>query len=147
MKETIPGNFDDILEQYAKQGYRVIALGSKKIHGSTSLRDIKFGLRDQFESNLTFQGLLFFENKLKDESEKTIKTLNECKLRTIMATGDNLMTAVSVGRRCGIVDGEEYSPLYLGDMDDDNKLSWKDGSAVLRFDSSFTTSHILSPKS
>lgn len=38
------------------------------------------------------------ENKLKENSSEVLKTLNECNIRTIMATGDNVLTAISVAR-------------------------------------------------
>jgi cation-transporting ATPase 13A3/4/5 len=38
------------------------------------------------------------ENKLKKETNAIIQELNECKIRTLMATGDNVLTAISVAR-------------------------------------------------
>ena len=43
-----------------------------------------------------------------------------------MATGDNVLTAISVGRECNIIDGE--SEVFLGDVkrDGDNEVVfWK----------------------
>jgi cation-transporting ATPase 13A3/4/5 len=50
------------------------------------------------EKDLTFLGFLVMENKLKPVTANTIETLNKCKVRTIMATGDNTLTAISVAR-------------------------------------------------
>jgi len=38
------------------------------------------------------------ENKLKPITSAVIENLNACKVRTIMATGDNVLTAISVAR-------------------------------------------------
>jgi len=54
--------------------------------------------RADCEKQLTFLGLLVMENKLKKETNGVIKELNDCKIRTIMATGDNVLTAISVAR-------------------------------------------------
>lgn len=54
--------------------------------------------RADYEKDLTFLGLLVMENKLKKETSAVIENLNECKIRTIMATGDNVLTAISVAR-------------------------------------------------
>jgi cation-transporting ATPase 13A3/4/5 len=54
--------------------------------------------RADYEMDLTFLGLLVMENKLKKETSAVIANLNECKIRTIMATGDNVLTAISVAR-------------------------------------------------
>lgn len=47
------------------------------------------------------------ENRMKDVTKGVIDTLNECEVRTIMATGDNVLTAISVAGQCGIVDKED----------------------------------------
>lgn len=70
--------------------------------------------RDSFECDLTFLGIIVMENKLKIQTKPTIKTLNECKIRTIMATGDNMLTAVSVGGQCNIL--EDRKRVYTGDI-------------------------------
>ena len=44
------------------------------------------------------------ENKMKEVTKEVIDTLQEAEVRTIMATGDNVLTAVSVAGQCGIVD-------------------------------------------
>jgi cation-transporting ATPase 13A2 len=59
--------------------------------------------RLECEKGLTFLGLLVMENKLKPETIGAIQILNECKIRTIMATGDNVLTAISVARQCAIL--------------------------------------------
>jgi len=84
--------------------------------------------RDGVESQLTFLGLLIMENKLKKETIGVIKNLNECKVRTIMATGDNVLTAISVARQCAILNDE--SEVFLADVIIDKasgqeKLEWK----------------------
>jgi cation-transporting ATPase 13A3/4/5 len=62
------------------------------------------------------------ENKLKPVTSDTIKTLNSCQIRTIMATGDNTLTAISVARQCQILDKDQE--VYFGDVVN-NKLVWK----------------------
>lgn len=67
-------------------------------------------------------GLLVMENKLKLATKETISNLNDCEIRTIMATGDNTLTAISVGRACNIL-GKDVK-VYFGDIDN-NRLVWK----------------------
>jgi cation-transporting ATPase 13A2 len=43
-----------------------------------------------------------------------IETLQKCKIRTIMATGDNVLTAISVARQCNIIDNEK--DVWLGEI-------------------------------
>lgn len=70
--------------------------------------------RSECEQDLTFLGLLIMENKLKKETNAVIANLNECNIRTIMATGDNVLTAISVARQCSIL--QQESEVYLGDV-------------------------------
>lgn len=80
--------------------------------------------RDEVEKDVTFLGFLIMQNKLKSATVKAIQELNEANIRTIMATGDNMLTALSVGRKCGII--EENKTVYLGDLVGDNEdLNWR----------------------
>ena len=84
----------------------MIALATRCLdEGMTYLNCQSLG-RDIFEQRLTFLGFLVMENKLKQATNETIKTLNECNVRTIMATGDNTLTAISVARNCGILEND-----------------------------------------
>lgn len=55
------------------------------------------------ESNLRFLGLIIFENKLKPGTAPAIATLRMAHIPTRMVTGDNIRTAISVGRECGMI--------------------------------------------
>lgn len=55
------------------------------------------------ESDLNFVGFIIFENKLKSSTTDVITELREANIRNIMCTGDNILTAVSVARECGIL--------------------------------------------
>jgi magnesium-transporting ATPase (P-type) len=99
----IPSNFDAILEEYTKNGYRVIALAHKELSADLSLR-IHSCNRDEIEHGLTFLGFLIMENRLKPESTGVLSNLKECEINSIMATGDNVLTAISVARQCHIID-------------------------------------------
>lgn len=43
------------------------------------------------------------ENKLKPETPRIIRSLTRSNIRPIMCTGDNLLTAISVARECGML--------------------------------------------
>jgi len=60
-------------------------------------------LRASAESGLRMLGLLVLENSLKPQTIPTLQTLTEAGVRSIMVTGDNAKTAVSIARECGIV--------------------------------------------
>jgi cation-transporting ATPase 13A3/4/5 len=58
------------------------------------------------------------QNKLKPVTTSVINTLNEANIRTIMATGDNVLTAISVGRECNIIESD--AEVFLGDVKKDS---------------------------
>ena len=60
-------------------------------------------IREAVESDLRFLGLIIFENKLKPGTAPAIATLRSAHIPTRMVTGDNIRTAVSVGRECGMI--------------------------------------------
>jgi cation-transporting ATPase 13A2 len=51
---------------------------------------------------------------LKPATTGVIEILNNANVRTVMATGDNVLTAISVGRECSIIDPE--TEVFLGDL-------------------------------
>lgn len=111
--ETVPQNVLQVLSEYTQEGYRVIALAFKDLP-PTTYRKIQTMARENVESNLVFLGLLIMENKMKPVSKGVIDTLTECEVKTIMATGDNVLTAISVAGQCGIVDKADN--VFLGDL-------------------------------
>uniref|UniRef100_A0A9L0JT89 Cation-transporting ATPase n=1 Tax=Equus asinus TaxID=9793 RepID=A0A9L0JT89_EQUAS len=98
--ETVPTTFVSELQIYTTQGFRVIALAYKKLemdHHTTAL------MRDKVESDLIFLGLLILENRLKEETRPVLEELISARIRTVMITGDNLQTAITVARKSGMV--------------------------------------------
>lgn len=119
LSETIPMNFDEVLHQYTHRGYRVIACACR------DLIDITDYDRTELEEGLTFAGLIIFENKLKPESRPTIETLSKAGIRTLMCTGDNLLTAVSVARECSILPASSKATVFAGHFTEDHRLTWE----------------------
>ncbi|KAL4824406.1 hypothetical protein H8958_020070 [Nasalis larvatus] len=98
--ETVPTSFASELQIYTTQGFRVIALAYKKLengHHTTALT------RETVESDLIFLGLLILENRLKEETKPVLEELISAQIRTVMITGDNLQTAITVARKSGMV--------------------------------------------
>lgn len=61
------------------------------------------------------------ENQLKHVSKGVIEELNRNQIKTIMATGDNLLTAISVALQCSIID--ENLKIFYADLKND-KIVW-----------------------
>nr|KAF6473241.1 ATPase 13A4 [Rousettus aegyptiacus] len=123
--ETVPTSFVSELQIYTTQGFRVIALAYKKLemdHHTTAW------MRDEIESDLIFLGLLILENRLKEETKLVLEELTSAQMRTVMITGDNLQTAITVARKSGMV--SEGQKIILIETDEPTgsspaSISWK----------------------
>ena len=82
--------------------------------------------RDEAETDIIYLGFLIMQNKLKEATTNTIQVLNAAQIRTIMATGDNVLTAIAVGRECNIIEPE--IEVFLGELEKVNgveEIVWK----------------------
>ena len=71
--------------------------------------------RDAVECNLTFRGLIIMQNKLKPETTPTLNILQKAAIRSLMITGDNLLTATAVARMSGMVGEDHHVVLVRAD--------------------------------
>lgn len=101
--ESFPPDYDELLSYYTHRGFRVIACATKHIFKLNWLKVQKMK-REDAESNLEFVGFIIFENKLKPTTSGVIEELRDANIRTVMCTGDNILTAISVARECGLID-------------------------------------------
>lgn len=85
------------IDQFAMQGYRVIAFGSKEeIHnGNLS--------RDHVESKLMFLGIVGIYDPPRKEVKDALKTATKAGIMTVMVTGDNELTALAIGKEIGLI--------------------------------------------
>uniref|UniRef100_A0A3Q1FSR2 Polyamine-transporting ATPase 13A3 n=1 Tax=Acanthochromis polyacanthus TaxID=80966 RepID=A0A3Q1FSR2_9TELE len=102
-KETVPENFAEVLEGYTKQGFRVIALAHRRLESKLTWHKVQNINRDHIEANMEFLGLIIMQNKLKPETPGVLQDLHRANIRTVMVTGDNMLTAISVARDCGMI--------------------------------------------
>jgi cation-transporting ATPase 13A2 len=100
--ETFPTDYEELLAFYTHRGFRVIACATKTIPKLNWLKVQKMK-REEAESQLDFVGFIIFENKLKPSSAPVIEELERANIRKVMCTGDNILTAISVARECGLI--------------------------------------------
>ncbi|XP_053202977.1 polyamine-transporting ATPase 13A3-like [Panonychus citri] len=104
IESSIPNDFDSMLASYTRDGMRVMAAASRIIDDNlVDLQGLVKMPREEIEHSMIFDGLIVFQNQLKPETEPTLTALKEVGIRTIMATGDNILTALSVARDCGMI--------------------------------------------
>ncbi|XP_028011320.2 polyamine-transporting ATPase 13A2 isoform X4 [Eptesicus fuscus] len=105
--KTVPDNFAQMLQSYTATGYRVVALAGKPLPVPPSLEAAQQLTRDTVEQELSLLGLLVLRNLLKPQTTSVIQALRRTCIRTVMVTGDNLQTAVTVAQSCGMVGPQE----------------------------------------
>lgn len=125
IQRSLPENFDRILQSYTQDGLRVLALAYKYLPRVTYEKAVDMN-REEIEGELIFLGFLIMQNMVKPATTRCLKELQEAAILTIMATGDNGLTAISVGRECGIIDANKVAFLAeLNTDENDNKsISW-----------------------
>jgi cation-transporting ATPase 13A2 len=100
--ETFPTDYEELLAFYTHRGFRVIACATKTIPKLNWLKVQKMK-REEAENELDFVGFIIFENKLKPSTAPVIEELERANIRKVMCTGDNILTAISVARECGLI--------------------------------------------
>jgi len=119
---SVPETFEKVLRDKAAEGVYVLGCGYRELPIKIDVvNELK---RTEVENNLSFAGLLSFENKLKSDSVDTINQLLGADIAVVMITGDNVHTAIAVGRKCGILDPEKS--VAIGDVDEDSNITWTD---------------------
>ncbi|OCT80720.1 probable cation-transporting ATPase 13A4 [Xenopus laevis] len=128
LPESVPANFSNELQMYTQQGFRVIGLAYKLLQVCDNEYKDSY-LREEVECSLTFLGLLILENRLKTETIPALNELNNALIKTVMITGDNLQTAITVARNCGIV--QSHGRVILAEASEPNgsmpaTITWKE---------------------
>lgn len=132
---SLPKNYTEVLSYYAHHGYRVIACASKTLPPTASWLRAQRMDREEAESSLTFLGFIIFENRVKPLTKNTIDALRLANVKSIMATGDNILTAISVGRASGIVPESAlvYYPSLFLDAKSPREITWRCVDEVARW--------------
>ena len=91
LKESINNKINEM----TRKGIRVIALAQKESRIIERL------------DNLTFVGILFIKDEIRKESKKGVDLVKSAGVQTVMITGDNKDTAISIGKEVGIVDNKD----------------------------------------
>ena len=124
---SIPQNFHRVLMKYTENGHRVLGVATKTL--AIRENQIQEVNREEIENDFFFLGFLIMENKLKPVTTRIINELQKAAIRTIMVTGDNILTAISFARQCNIV--QITQRIFLGDLsekkiNDKYYIIWKD---------------------
>jgi len=104
---TIPPEFTSLLQYYTKQGFRVIGAASKSLKAGQKWSELDQMTRAELEQDCDFLGLIIMQNLLKKETFGAIAELHQADVSTLMVTGDNIQTAIKIGRDCELIKTEQ----------------------------------------
>ena len=93
---------NDVIDEYAKKGIRVLMLGLDEGKG------------------LSFISLLFIKDELREEVREGIELVRKAGIKTVMITGDNKVTAMSIARDAGIINSDRDVVLTSSEL---NRMS------------------------
>lgn len=83
---------NDVINLKASNGIRVIALAYNNVNSM---------------DGLIFLGLMLIKDEVRDEAREGISLVSKAHIQTVMITGDNKNTAVSIGRDVGIINSSD----------------------------------------
>lgn len=109
-------------DAYARSGLRVLAVALRKISPETLLPAALSAYTPELvEQDMTFLGLIAMMDPPRPEVAAAVEECHHAGIRIIMVTGDYGLTAESIARRIGIVNGEHpriLTGLELSSIDD-----------------------------
>ncbi|MGX9340651.1 cation-translocating P-type ATPase [Mycoplasma sp. 4044] len=90
-----------INEQWAKQGYRVLALGMRPLNKKEA-ENIDLLSEQSIENDLIFGGMVAMIDPPRESSKEAIAICKKAGIKPIMITGDNLVTSKAIAHELGI---------------------------------------------
>lgn len=102
--DPLPAHYDAAHAHFALQGARVLAMACRALEDpALSLADVQATPRERLERGMTFCGFLVFSCPMKPDSAPVLRAIHDASHRTVMITGDNVLTACHAARALAIV--------------------------------------------
>lgn len=99
INETMQKEVDEAVEGLAAQALRTIAIGCKELHAAKMPETAQ-----EAESRLTFIGLFGMIDPPRPEVKTAVEECRQAGIKTIMITGDHVITARAIARQLGILE-------------------------------------------
>jgi Ca2+-transporting ATPase len=109
----------------AEQAMRVMAFAYAELPDNTSKLE-----EGQIMGSLVFVGLVGMEDPPREEAIRAVSLCKQAGIRVVMITGDNRITAESVGRQLGLPHGRSVIGSELEHMSDEELLQEVDNISV-----------------
>lgn len=120
ISRDITSKIQGAIEGLASQALRTIAIGFKEISTTTIIMHEK-----EAEKDLTFIGLQGMIDPPRPEVKKAVKECKEAGIKTVMITGDHVITAKAIAKQLGILtstskvlDGKALSEMEIDELEE-----------------------------
>ena len=121
---TIPESYEETLNVYTTRGYRVLGMAAKSL--TMNFQQTQTVKRQTVEKNMLFLGFLIVQNKLKEKTKECLEKFDNADLRMMMATGDNILTAICVAKDCNLIRrNQEMISCSIENVNGIDKLKWE----------------------
>lgn len=122
-------------DNYAKQGLRVLGVAYRPLLADDSRipKSMSDYTPENIEEDMTFLGLIVMQDPPRPEVKDAVRRAHEAGIRIIMITGDYGLTAESIARKIGIIEGNEarvVSGPELDEIDDQVLKEWLQGDII-----------------
>ncbi len=91
-------SINNAVEQMSSQALRVIGVAIKQLEEAPSNPT-----SEELEKNLTFIGLLGLNDRIRADVQSSIALCKKSGIKTVMITGDNILTASAIAQKLGIL--------------------------------------------
>eukprot|EP00440_Ansanella_granifera_P044786 gb/GFBE01048540.1/.p1 GENE.gb/GFBE01048540.1/~~gb/GFBE01048540.1/.p1 ORF type:complete len:1465 (+),score=367.68 gb/GFBE01048540.1/:1-4395(+) len=119
-KNAIPEWYDRSHTDLSERGLRVLALAYRPLQDS----NVDKLAREEVEAELWFAGFIAFECLARKDSALVVGALRESDHKVAMLTGDSPLTALHIGRTCGITDGNLPGLLLTCSQESSPAVEW-----------------------
>ena len=108
LNESVSSYIKNKLEEFNKNRLRTLYISYKDIteeeYNNAEKKNLEGKFIDQY--NLVFLCIFGIRDSLRDGVKEAVKKCNEASVNVIMVTGDNITTATSIAKDCGILGDE-----------------------------------------
>lgn len=91
------------IEKLQSQSMRILGFGYKYMPAELAEVAVDTIEEDKFEDSLIFTGFVGIKDPLRPEVKEAVETARKAGVQTKMLTGDNINTAVAIGKELGII--------------------------------------------
>ncbi|TMW63595.1 hypothetical protein Poli38472_002536 [Pythium oligandrum] len=91
----------EVIEKYASQGYRTLCLSFRDVN--VPAEEISKWSDEDIEQDLTCVAIVGIEDPVRAEVPEAIENCAKAGITVRMVTGDNITTARSIAKKCGII--------------------------------------------